>query len=71
MKFAIEVIDNGYLVKGEFGWVEDPNGDLIDDFTLFAHTYQDALSLIANKCDKLVEDFMSKPTPQEDQEHLF
>lgn len=71
MQFKIEEIDNGYIIKGEFGWEEDSKGDLLDDFTLYAATRADAFAMVAHKCDQLIDDELgNNKTPQPYTEEL-
>ena len=60
IKFEIAEIDNGFLVKGVFDWLEDSDGDFVNDFTLYAASLPDAFAMIATKCDFLMDDQISK-----------
>jgi hypothetical protein len=66
IKFEIEEITNGYLIKGDMGYYEDAKGDYVDDFVIFAHTLADAFAMIANKCDQLSDEEASKPPEIDD-----
>ena len=65
VKFEIEEIDNGYLVKGEFYWPQIEN-----TFKIFAATLPDAYATIATKCDNLMDEEVEKVDPRQD-ESLF
>jgi hypothetical protein len=60
IKFEIEEISNGYLVKGDLDWYEDANGDYVDDFVIYAANLPDAFATIATKCDNLMDDQIAK-----------
>jgi hypothetical protein len=66
IKFEIEQISNGYLIRGDLGWHENAEGDYMDDFVMYAPNLADTFALLANKCDNLMDEEMAKASTERD-----